>query len=406
KGVMEWKIKRGLCPLSQFKPQDSLLGSWVDELPNTTQCAPQIKQPNLLADHSSNQPVWRFISRPARKLCVVSAKRQKNEVVMYREVKWWQQCETNSLSVGLRSDLYPDLLGNCASFLRKDKKTKSQVCDNRIFKIFTMLMKSRFGGWSFRSQKEILNESIGRGQVVHQIKGEYICARSVGIPCGLPTKPPRGHGGPRLEPFRMTSCLLGVSQASVFTLVMKDRMYMSGDCITGVLTLQHHLHNGLCRNIANCGGERSPGLGEAPASEEGVINIIIFLRAVSTPRRPDFSNPVVVLPKVTVLRQELTQLEIYLPVATIYPGLKLPNETEGPATVRSFRPPPLPNLQSLHPGSSQGILSTPLGSLPEDGLSLDGQQLNRNHPSHDRHGRTGNGAIGPGDPKCRSSLYR
>ncbi|KAG8299779.1 SUMO1 sentrin specific peptidase 8 [Homalodisca vitripennis] len=49
---------------------------------------------------------------------------------------------------------------------------------------------------------------------------------------------------------------LGVSQASVFTLLMKDRMYMSGDCIPGVLTLQHHLHNGLWRNITNCGGER------------------------------------------------------------------------------------------------------------------------------------------------------
>ncbi|KAG8300098.1 hypothetical protein J6590_084953 [Homalodisca vitripennis] len=55
----------------------------------------------------------------------LSVSLQKNEVVMYREVKWWQQCETNSLSVGLRSDLYPDLLGNCASFLRKDKKTNS-----------------------------------------------------------------------------------------------------------------------------------------------------------------------------------------------------------------------------------------------------------------------------------------
>ncbi|KAG8297129.1 hypothetical protein J6590_041437 [Homalodisca vitripennis] len=254
---------------------------------------------------------------------------------------------------------------------------------------------------------------------------ECICARSVGLPCGLPTKPPTGHGGLRPEPFRMTSCLvrvsyvptrtkgrnylflkLGVSQAPVFTLLMKDCMYMSSDCIPGVLTLQHHVHNGLCRNITNCGGERSTGLGEAPASEEGVMNIIIFLRAISTPRRPDFSHPVEVLPKVTVPRQELTQVEIYLPVATIYPGLKLSNETEGPATVRSFRPPPLPNLQSLHPGSSQGILSTPIGGLPEDGLSLDGQQVNRNHPSHDRHGRNGNGAIGAGDPKCRSSLYR
>ncbi|KAG8314209.1 hypothetical protein J6590_045605 [Homalodisca vitripennis] len=210
--------------------------------------------------------------------------------------------------------------------------------------------------------------------------GERICARSVGLPCGLPTKPPTGHGGPRPEPFRMTSCLVRVSYVPTRTKLlvsearglMKDRMYMSGDCIPGVLTLQHHLHNGLCRNIVNFGGERSPGLGEAPASEEGVMNIIIFLRLVSTPRRPDFSHPVEVLPKVTVPRQELTQVEIYLPVATIYPGLKLSNETEGPATVRSFRLPPLPNLQSLHPGNSQGVLSTPLGSLPEDGLSLDG----------------------------------
>ncbi|KAG8300035.1 hypothetical protein J6590_085996 [Homalodisca vitripennis] len=226
--------------------------------------------------------------------------------------------------------------------------------------------------------------------------GECICTRSVGLPCGLPTKPPTGHGGPRPEPFRMTSCLVRVSYVPTRTKLLVSEA-------RGVLTLQHHLHNGLCRNMSNCGGERSPGLGEAPTSEEGVMNII-FLRAVSTPRRPAFSHPIEVLPKVTVPRQELTQVEIYLPVATIYPGLKFSNETEGPATVRSFRPPPLLNLQSLHPGSSQGIFSTPLGSLLEDGLSLDGQQINRNHPSHDRHGRAGNGAIGAGDPECRSSL--
>ncbi|KAG8304174.1 hypothetical protein J6590_100608 [Homalodisca vitripennis] len=36
-------------------------------------------------------------------------------------------------------------------------------------------------------------------------QGECICARIVGLPCGLPTKPPTGHLGPRPEPFRMTS---------------------------------------------------------------------------------------------------------------------------------------------------------------------------------------------------------
>ncbi|KAG8247999.1 hypothetical protein J6590_049342 [Homalodisca vitripennis] len=47
---------------------------------------------------------------------------------------------------------------------------------------------------------------------------------------------------------------LGVSQASIFTILMKDRMYISGDCIPCVLTLQHQ--HGVCRNIANCGSER------------------------------------------------------------------------------------------------------------------------------------------------------
>ncbi|KAG8316073.1 hypothetical protein J6590_058818 [Homalodisca vitripennis] len=161
------------------------------------------------------------------------------------------------------------------------------------------------------------------------------------------------------------------------------RLHASGD------GSHHQLHNGVCRNIANCGGERSPGLGEVPVSEEGVVNIIMFLRAVRTPRRPDFSHPVEVLPKVTVPRQELTQLEIYLLVATIYPGLKLSNETVGPATVRSFRPPPLPNLQSLHPAAKAS-------SLPHSAASRK-TQINRNHPSHDHHGRTGNGAVGAGD---------
>ncbi|KAG8242691.1 hypothetical protein J6590_061271 [Homalodisca vitripennis] len=94
---------------------------------------------------------------------------------------------------------------------------------------------------------------------IRQSCGECICAWSVGLPCGLHTKPPTGHGGPRPEP-----CLVRVSYvpsrikllASVFTLLMKDRTYMSGDCIPCVLTLQHQLHNGVCRNIANCGGER------------------------------------------------------------------------------------------------------------------------------------------------------
>ncbi|KAG8254358.1 hypothetical protein J6590_012056 [Homalodisca vitripennis] len=74
---------------------------------------------------------------------------------------------------------------------------------------------------------------------------ECICARSVGLPCGLPTKPPTGHGEPRPEPFRMTSCLVRVSYVPSRTKLlvseargqssirlhdlMKDRMYMSGD---------------------------------------------------------------------------------------------------------------------------------------------------------------------------------
>ncbi|KAG8292176.1 hypothetical protein J6590_045847 [Homalodisca vitripennis] len=99
-----------------------------------------------------------------------------------------------------------------------------------------------------------------------------------------PLRATEGQAGTLLDDI-----LPGVSQASVFTLLMKDRMYMSGDCIPGVLTLQHHLHNGVCRNIANCGGERSPGLCEAPANEEGVMNNIIFLRAVSTVTHPDYS---------------------------------------------------------------------------------------------------------------------
>ncbi|KAG8307368.1 hypothetical protein J6590_023139 [Homalodisca vitripennis] len=105
--------------------------------------------------------------------------------------------------------------------------------------------------------------------------------------CGTPYGPRRTQAGTLSDDI-----LPGVSQASVFTLLMKDRMYMSGNCIPCVLTPQHQLHNGVCRNIANCGGERSPGLGEAPACEEGVMNITIFLQAVSTPRRPEFSYPV------------------------------------------------------------------------------------------------------------------
>ncbi|KAG8251142.1 hypothetical protein J6590_086559 [Homalodisca vitripennis] len=78
----------------------------------------------------------------------------------------------------------------------------------------------------------------------------------------VPTKPPTGHGGPRPEPFRMASCLVRVSYVPSRTNLilsktrgqqglrlhasMKDRMYMSGDCIPSVLTLQHQLHNGVC----------------------------------------------------------------------------------------------------------------------------------------------------------------
>ncbi|KAG8263733.1 hypothetical protein J6590_025823 [Homalodisca vitripennis] len=62
---------------------------------------------------------------------------------------------------------------------------------------------------------------------------------------------------------------LGVSQASVFTLLMKVHMYMSGDCIPCFLTLQHQLHNGVCRNIANCGGERSLASVKRPQAKKG-----------------------------------------------------------------------------------------------------------------------------------------
>ncbi|KAG8248219.1 hypothetical protein J6590_044063 [Homalodisca vitripennis] len=36
-------------------------------------------------------------------------------------------------------------------------------------------------------------------------------AGECGLPCGLPTKPPTGHGGPKPEPFRMTPCMVRVS---------------------------------------------------------------------------------------------------------------------------------------------------------------------------------------------------
>ncbi|KAG8245678.1 hypothetical protein J6590_101617, partial [Homalodisca vitripennis] len=162
----------------------------------------------------------------------------------------------------------------------------------------------------------------------------------------LPTKPPTGLGPPWPVTFRMTSCLVRVSYVPTRKKLLvseargqagirlqasdKDRMYMSDDCIPCVLTPQYQLHNGVCRNIANCGSERSPGLGEAPASEEGVMDIIILFREVSTPRRPNFSHPVKVLPN---------------------------------------RP-----------------------------------AVSRNTVCHDHHGRTGNGAIGAGDPKCCFSL--
>ncbi|KAG8250710.1 hypothetical protein J6590_095854 [Homalodisca vitripennis] len=121
-------------------------GELVDELPNTTHHKSSSRIYDLLADHSSKVVMYREVkwwqqfkqivsqsaclaiyiptcSETVRRFC----ENIKNVVVMYREVKWWQQCETNSLSISLRSDLYPDLLGNCASFLRKDKKRSSHV---------------------------------------------------------------------------------------------------------------------------------------------------------------------------------------------------------------------------------------------------------------------------------------
>ncbi|KAG8290480.1 hypothetical protein J6590_080504 [Homalodisca vitripennis] len=151
--------------------------------------------------------------------------------------------------------------------------------------------------------------------------------RTEGLPRKLPTKLPTDHGGPRPEPFRMKSFLVRVSYVPSMTKVLVSeargqpgiRLHvydMSGDCIPCV---QHQLHNGVWRNVANCGDERSPGLGEALASEGGVMNIIILLWAVSTAWCPDFSHPVEVFLKLTIPRQELTQvpwpryIQFYLP---------------------------------------------------------------------------------------------
>ncbi|KAG8297757.1 hypothetical protein J6590_028590 [Homalodisca vitripennis] len=91
-------------------------------------------------------------------------------------------------------------------------------------------------------------------------------ARSVGLSCGLPTKLPTGHGGPWPEPFRMTSCLVRVSYVTSRTkiLVFEVRDQPGTRLHASDEGLHHQLHNGVCRNIANYGGERSPGLGEAP----------------------------------------------------------------------------------------------------------------------------------------------
>ncbi|KAG8291412.1 hypothetical protein J6590_060937 [Homalodisca vitripennis] len=121
---------------------------------------------------------------------------------------------------------------------------------------------------------------------------------------------------------------------------------MSGDCIPGVLTLQHQLHNGVCRKITNRGGVRSPGLGEAPASEEGVMNIIILLRAVRTPKQQDLSHPVEVFPR-----------ELSLYPSSLGPDLRTPstgNQTcRGPTGPKGLSPIVIPektpsSVQSTH----------------------------------------------------------
>ncbi|KAG8270657.1 hypothetical protein J6590_080537 [Homalodisca vitripennis] len=56
-----------------------------------------------------------------------------------------------------------------------------------------------------------------------------IDAQHVGLPCGLPTKPSTGHGGPRPEPFRMTSCLVRVSYVPIRTkLLVSEARDQSG----------------------------------------------------------------------------------------------------------------------------------------------------------------------------------
>ncbi|KAG8301772.1 hypothetical protein J6590_044580 [Homalodisca vitripennis] len=123
---------------------------------------------------------------------------------------------------------------------------------------------------------------------------------------------------------------LRVTHATHFSLYVKDNVGGSRNNISHVLAPQHYSHRGFCRGITDNGDKRSLRLHRSPGSThtDGT----------------DLPYPVKVLPNVAVPRQELTQVEVNLPVTVVHPGVMVSDETKGSTIVGTLVPPLLQNL--------------------------------------------------------------